>query len=194
MRRLGPAVAVALVAGSALWWSAGVAVAGGGGGCLLEPPSSPGGSATGSAVEIAALCFQTPVLYTETGSTVTWTNNDSVAHTVTGAFGSKEVRPGKSIRFTFAEAGVYPYACVFHPGMVGAVVVGSQGRPETSPSPGAVAGGNGPPAARTAPADRSGASRTGLALVAGAIGLVVGAAGGLGLRWARRHPVATAER
>jgi len=31
---------------------------------------------------------------------------------------------GETRRFTFGEAGIFPYACTFHPGMVGAVVVG----------------------------------------------------------------------
>jgi hypothetical protein len=32
---------------------------------------------------------------------------------------------GEIRRFTFGETGIFPYACTFHPGMVGAVVVGN---------------------------------------------------------------------
>ena len=35
-----------------------------------------------------------------------------------------ELMPGKSVTHKFASSGVYPYFCVIHPGMVGAVVVG----------------------------------------------------------------------
>ncbi len=35
---------------------------------------------------------------------------------------------GETRRFRFDEAGVYPYACTLHPGMVGAVVVGDDER------------------------------------------------------------------
>lgn len=192
MRGLRKGVAVGLIAGGALWTFVGTAAAGGGGGCILEPAS-----ATGSAVDIAAMCFNTPVLYTETGSTVTWTNSDSVPHTVTGSFGSKELRPGKAARFTFAQAGVFPYACLFHPGMVGAVVVGSAnalGVAVSEASPGAVDGASSSAAETQArDATSSSASRAGVALLAGAAGLVVGAAVGFALRAARGRPAAAVE-
>ena len=60
------------------------------------------------------------------GSTVTWTNTDSTAHTAssdTGVFNSGTIPPGGSANFTFSTAGTYPYHCNFHPGMVGSVVV-----------------------------------------------------------------------
>lgn len=197
MRRLRMAVALALT--GSLWFATGTASAGGGGGCILEPASASSTSATGTEVDIAAMCFQTPVLYTETGSTVTWTNSDSVPHTVTGSFGSKEMRPGKAARFTFATAGVYPYACIYHPGMVGAVVVGNAnalGVAVSEVSPAAVVGGGSSKAAttRAAGAQSPRPSRTGVALLAGAVGLAVGGAAGFGLRVARRRSVATVER
>jgi hypothetical protein len=34
------------------------------------------------------------------------------------------MREGGSVSYSFDEAGVYPYVCTWHPGMVGAVVVG----------------------------------------------------------------------
>lgn len=60
------------------------------------------------------------------GTMVTWTNNDSTAHTATsntGAFNSGTIAPGRSFSFTFQTAGTYPYHCNFHSGMVGSVVV-----------------------------------------------------------------------
>jgi plastocyanin len=57
-------------------------------------------------------------------STVTWTNNGSIQHTVTsddGKFNSGVLDPGDTASFTFAAPGRYPYHCMFHgaPGGVG---------------------------------------------------------------------------
>ena len=60
------------------------------------------------------------------GTTVTWTNNDTVAHTATGdggVFDSGPIRAGGSYQFTFQNRGTFAYHCTFHPGMVGSVVV-----------------------------------------------------------------------
>jgi plastocyanin len=60
------------------------------------------------------------------GTTVTWTNTDSVSHTTTSdAAGWKSgvVAPGGQFSFAFPTAGSFAYHCAIHPGMVGAVVV-----------------------------------------------------------------------
>jgi plastocyanin len=65
------------------------------------------------------------------GSTVTWTNNDSVIHTVnsgtspteSGLFTSPIMNPGDTFEYTFTEAGEVPYFCMLHPNMVGTVSV-----------------------------------------------------------------------
>ena len=60
------------------------------------------------------------------GSTVTWRNTDSVAHTTTSngnAFDSGSVRAGGQFSFTFQNAGTFAYHCTIHPGMIGTVVV-----------------------------------------------------------------------
>jgi plastocyanin len=51
------------------------------------------------------------------GTQVTWTNKDSVAHTVTadsGAFDSGFIMPGKSWSHTFDQAGTFSYYCTLH--------------------------------------------------------------------------------
>jgi hypothetical protein len=69
------------------------------------------------------------VLYVEPGTEVTWTNLDSMTHNVVGV-GDTWGDPGSSLQngddvsYRFEADGVYPYACWFHPGMVGAIVVG----------------------------------------------------------------------
>ncbi|HUI01400.1 MAG TPA: cupredoxin domain-containing protein [Nitrososphaerales archaeon] len=59
-------------------------------------------------------------------STVKWVNNDSAPHTVTAddaSFDSGNVAPGQSFTFTFTTPGTYQYHCVYHPWMVGTVIV-----------------------------------------------------------------------
>jgi plastocyanin len=98
------------------------AVASGGGGC-----GSPTTEGTGSDVSITGFCFEPTVLYTEPGTTVTFSNMDPVRHNVLGAQGQwgswETVREGASVTNAFAEPGVYPYVCTWHAGMAGAVVV-----------------------------------------------------------------------
>ena len=60
------------------------------------------------------------------GTTVTWTNNDDVEHTVTSstnAFGSSAIETGNSFSFTFTQPGAYSYFCSIHPFMTGRVTV-----------------------------------------------------------------------
>jgi plastocyanin len=59
------------------------------------------------------------------GTTVTWTNSDGVAHTVTSnasAFNSGNIAPAGTFSFTFTTAGTFPYTCTIH-GMTGTIVV-----------------------------------------------------------------------
>ena len=60
------------------------------------------------------------------GTTVTWTNRDGIAHTVTsdtGVFDSGTLNNNGVYSYTFNTAGTFPYFCVLHPGMTGSVVV-----------------------------------------------------------------------
>ena len=60
------------------------------------------------------------------GTTVTWTNNDDVEHTVTASdssFGSKALETGDTFSFTFTQPGTYSYFCSIHPFMTGRVTV-----------------------------------------------------------------------
>ena len=67
-----------------------------------------------------------------TGDTIVWKNADSAAHTVTSGsaslgpddvFDSGLFAPGKSFSYKFTETGHYPYFCLVHPWMEGAVIV-----------------------------------------------------------------------
>jgi plastocyanin len=60
------------------------------------------------------------------GTTVTWTNNDSIAHDSVadgGMWNSGILSPGQSFPFRFATAGTFTYKCTIHPNMLGTVTV-----------------------------------------------------------------------
>jgi hypothetical protein len=73
-------------------------------------------------------CFGPTILRVATGETITFVNGDPFQHTVLGANGAwgsyDSLKQGGEATYGFSEAGVYPYVCTWHPGMVGAVVVG----------------------------------------------------------------------
>lgn len=68
-----------------------------------------------------------------TGTTVVWSNDDSLVHTVTSGspregltdiFDSGVMAVDSTYSHTFDEVGTYPYFCTLHPWMVGTVTVG----------------------------------------------------------------------
>ncbi len=92
---------------------------------VASPAASPA-AASGSAVQIMNFAFAPASITVAVGASVTWTNNDAVAHTVTAddkSFDSGNLASGKTFSFTFTKAGTYPYHCTIHPNMKGAIVV-----------------------------------------------------------------------
>jgi len=78
-------------------------------------------------------CFIPSTITVDVGATVTWSNDDTAAHTVTsgsaadgpdGNFDSSLFMAGTTFEATFDTAGTYPYFCMVHPWMVGTVIVG----------------------------------------------------------------------
>ena len=59
------------------------------------------------------------------GQTVSWTNNDTTAHTATGdGWDTGQIAPGQtSAPITFSTAGTINYHCSIHPTMVGSLNV-----------------------------------------------------------------------
>jgi plastocyanin len=93
--------------------------------------SIPSGSSTPGCEENDR-CFIPSTVVIGVGGTVTWTNDDTAAHTVTsgsaengpdGMFDSSLLMAGKTFEHTFEEAGEYDYFCVVHPWMTGKVIV-----------------------------------------------------------------------
>jgi plastocyanin len=105
-----------------------VASASGGGGCGRAVTDD-----DGTQVNIRNFCFGPTILRVPEGETVTWMNRDDYPHVVLGANGAwggyGKVRGGGEVSYRFVNSGVYPYVCTYHPGMIGAVVVGN-GRPD----------------------------------------------------------------
>ena len=84
--------------------------------------------ATG-AVNIGIMDFSfNPVSVTVVkGTKVTWTNKDSMSHTVTSDQGttldSQALATGESYSVTFLNPGTYTYHCKIHPSMKGTITV-----------------------------------------------------------------------
>jgi plastocyanin len=75
-------------------------------------------------VIIKNLEFLPPVITITKGETVTWINQDSIPHTVTGSgFESGYMGDGANFKFTFYKAGMFDYICSYHPYMNGSVAV-----------------------------------------------------------------------
>lgn len=79
-------------------------------------------------VSIRDFAFTPADITVKKGTAVTWTNDDTVAHTVTENDGqdgpaSSELAPGKTYSFTFSKAGTFKYHCSLHPQMTGTVAV-----------------------------------------------------------------------
>ena len=86
------------------------------------PTPPPGGQVGTVTIENLAFTPQT-VEIMNGGITVTWTNRDSVTHTVTGPdFDSGPLAPGATFTRSFA-AGTFSYGCTIHPTMKGMVDV-----------------------------------------------------------------------
>jgi len=101
-------------------------------GCKKDNNSNPSnnnnGGTTGdkTAVSISGFAFSPAALTVANGVTVTWTNMDAAAHTVTAddnSFTSGTLNTGDTYMHKFTAAGTVNYHCNFHPGMKASVTV-----------------------------------------------------------------------
>jgi plastocyanin len=84
------------------------------------------GSPGANEVFIQGMAFNPSSITVAAGTTITWTNKDAIAHTVTSntnLFNSGSLASNKTFSFTFATAGTYSYYCSIHPSMVASVTV-----------------------------------------------------------------------
>lgn len=100
---------------------------------LVRPGTTPAVSATpavGDAVAVLGLAYDPATLQVPLGATVTWTNRDGIAHTVTsgvpgfpdGAWDG-QIFTGATFARLFTQPGTYAYYCRFHSSMAGRLVV-----------------------------------------------------------------------
>ena len=77
-------------------------------------------------VTIDNFVFNPQRVTVKAGTTVTWTNDDDIPHTVVAsnrAFKSKVLDTNDKFSFTFTTPGTYEYFCSLHPHMTGTIVV-----------------------------------------------------------------------
>ena len=93
-------------------------------------PPSPAASSTAAssnAVAINSSGDQPATLEVKVGTVVTWTNTDSVAHSVTSdtanVFDSGPLNNGATFTFTFTQPGTYTYHSSSDPNMTGTITV-----------------------------------------------------------------------
>lgn len=89
-----------------------------------------GGGGSAASVTIQDFAFAPDTIEVAAGSTITWTNEDGVTHTVTaGEPGNQQddfdetVNTGAEAEITFDDAGTFAYFCSIHPNMTAEVVV-----------------------------------------------------------------------
>ena len=75
-------------------------------------------------IEIKNFAFVPDTISITKGTTVTWTQKDSSAHTIKGTgFESGQLSQGKTFSHTFNDTGTFNYICSLHPSMSGSVIV-----------------------------------------------------------------------
>lgn len=97
-------------------------------GATSTSPGSTLGSASPNTVLMSGMVFSPVTITVAVGTTITWRNNDGIAHTSTsdtGVWNTGKLEPGTSATTTFTTAGTFPYNCIYHAsmGMKGTVIV-----------------------------------------------------------------------
>jgi plastocyanin len=98
-----------------------------GGGCHGGVTESDATGEKVATVRMIDACFTATVTTVDPGTDVTFVNADfATIHNVAGnEWGHfEDMSKGDSFTARFDGAGIYPFACQYHPGMTGAIVVG----------------------------------------------------------------------
>jgi len=87
--------------------------------------SSDNDSVSTNSVSISNFSFAPANITVKAGSTITFTNRESVAHTITADDGKfdQQVNPGKTTTVMINDPGAYDYHCSIHPSMKGTIIV-----------------------------------------------------------------------
>ncbi len=93
----------------------------------LIPPTPVAPQSEKISINIKDFAFNPSTVNIKVGTQVTWTNNDSVSHTITSDVGtllkSNTLSPGQSFSFTFTKTGTETYHCNIHKMMKGTITV-----------------------------------------------------------------------
>ncbi|MER6124267.1 plastocyanin/azurin family copper-binding protein [Streptomyces sp. NPDC001795] len=96
----------------------------------MSSPSTgaPAAPVAGDAVAIKNFAFSPATLKIKAGTKVTWSNQDTDAHTVTsagpgGPLHSAALNTHATYSYTFTKPGTYSYLCTIHPFMTATVEV-----------------------------------------------------------------------
>jgi plastocyanin len=82
--------------------------------------------ANATRTEIRGMTFGSKRIEVAAGTTIQWTNNDPLVHTVTaddGSWDSGAIEPGKTWAHTFTQPGEYAFHCTPHPFMKAVIIV-----------------------------------------------------------------------
>lgn len=75
-------------------------------------------------IDIKNYSFSPKETTIKSGTTVVWTNQDPISHTVKlGDVASTELAKNQTFEYTFFVAGEYSYYCGLHPSMQGKIIV-----------------------------------------------------------------------
>ena len=94
--------------------------------CQTTPPTEEEAASTSTEINISGFAFVAATITVTVGTTVTWTNLDSAAHTVTSEtdlFDSDNLARNATFSYSFADRGTFSYYCANHPYMKGGVIV-----------------------------------------------------------------------
>lgn len=81
-------------------------------------PKTPAPAGKNYAIQLNNYAFNPATMTIESGSSITFTNDDADDHTVTavnGSFDSGDLPQGKTFTHTFTQPGTYSLTCKFHP-------------------------------------------------------------------------------
>jgi plastocyanin len=83
-----------------------------------------GGQPGANEVWIQGMAFNPASVTVTAGTTIKWTNKDSITHTVTAddnSFDSGNIAANGTFSHTFSSAGTFTYHCKIHPNMTASV-------------------------------------------------------------------------
>jgi len=154
-----------------------------GGGCHAGVTENDATGEKDATVQMFDACFTATVTSVDAGTAVTFANTDlGVTHNVGGnQWGHfEDMIEGDAFTVRFDDAGIYPFACNYHPGMTGAIVVGDgKGAPNAEVVSVQPFEPDAKPVTRVVSNDQG--LPAGFVVAAGALGIAVGAGIAVGL-------------